>query len=178
MSSLTRWDPIREMTSLRDAMERLVDRAVLGPGFSGGFGSVGNVSSVGLMNVFESGDRYICQVLLPGVSTNDIELTTRQNTLTIKAKLPELYTAESQKEVNYLLREFAPGEFTRSIMLPKDVDGDATQARFEQGVLTVVIPLAQHAQPRRIQISATNGAQQIAEPNHTKVVEEHAVSAN
>lgn len=171
MSSLTRWDPFHDMTSLRDAVEQLMERAVLRPGL--GPMSLG-ASSVGLMNVFETQNRYICQALLPGVSRDDIELTVRQNTLTIKAKLPELAPDETQKDAVYLLREFGGGEFTRSISFPKDVDGDAVQAQFEQGVLTIAVPLAQHAQPRRIQISQTDerGPQKLTAPTASRVVEE------
>lgn len=158
MSSLTRWDPIREMTSLRDAMDQLMERAVLRPGFGAGLGLGGlGGSSVGLMNVFESQNRYICQVLLPGVTADHIDLTVRQNTLSIEAKLPELISEEAQKSATYLLREFGAGEFSRSISFPKDVNGAAVQAQFDQGVLTVAIPLAEHAQPRRIQINQPNG---------------------
>lgn len=181
MSSLTRWDPVREMTSLRDAMDQLMERAVLRPGFGAGLGMGGlGASSVGLMNVFESGNRYICQVLLPGVSTDDIDLTVRQNTLSIKAKLPELIAEQSQKEATYLLREFGAGEFTRSVSFPKDVDGNAVQAQIEQGVLTIAIPLAQHAQPRRIQITQTGAGaqQQLGASNAKQVIDEPVANSH
>ena len=181
MSSLMRWDPVRDMTSLRDAMDQLMERAVLRPGFGAGLG-LGGVggASLGLMNVFESGNRYICQALLPGVASDDVELTVRQNTLTLKVKVAELLPEETQKQATYLLREFGAGEFTRSVSFPKDVDGDAVQAQLEHGVLTVAIPLAQHAQPRRIQISQTGATSQqqieTAQPAH--VVEEHAANSH
>lgn len=179
MSSLTRWDPIRDMTSLRDAMDQLMERAVLRPGTFGGLGAFGG-SSVGLMNVFESGNRYICQVLLPGVIANDIELTVRQNTLSLKAKLPEPVSEETQKDATYLLREFGAGEFTRSVSFPKDVDGDAVQAQLEHGVLTIAIPLAQHAQPRRIEITQVGASaqQQLDTPSSSQVVDEQVASSH
>jgi len=154
MSSLMRWDPVREMTSLREAMDQLVEQAVLRPGSGGrAFGG----SAFGAMNVFEVGNRYLCQVLLPGVAGTDIDLTVRQNTLTVKAALADLLPEEARTHAAVLLREFGPGEFTRSIAFPKDVDGDAVQAQLEQGVLSIAIPLAQHAQPRRIQITEASG---------------------
>lgn len=184
MSSLTRWDPFHDMTSLRDAVDQLMERAVLRPGLSAGLGSTsfGN-SSVGLMNVFEAQNRYICRVLLPGVSTEDIDLTVRQNTLTLKAKLPELATEETQKDTVYLLREFGGGEFTRSVSFPKDVDGEAVQAQFAQGVLTIAIPLAQHAQPRRIQITpiGEHGRPHLSEPSTSptaRVVDEQKATSH
>lgn len=178
MSSLMRWDPVREMTSLRDAMDQLMEHAVLRPGFGARLGPGVSFSSGGLMNVFESGSRYICQVLLPGVSTEDIELTVRQNTLSLKAKLPELAGEQSQKDAAYLLREFGAGEFTRSISFPKDVDGDAVQAQLEQGVLTIAIPLAQHAQPRRIQITqiGAEAQQQVSAATQERVIDEPAAT--
>lgn len=155
MSSLTRWDPVREMTTLRDAMGQLMEQAVLRPGFGAGLGFTGSV--LGQMNVFESGNRYICQVLLPGVKTESIDVTVRQNTLSIKATLPELVSDDVRKEATYLLREIGTGEFSRAISFPKDVDSEAVQAQFEHGVLTLVIPLAQHAQPRRVPINQPTG---------------------
>ncbi|HEX8732555.1 MAG TPA: Hsp20/alpha crystallin family protein [Ktedonobacterales bacterium] len=175
MSSLTRWDPIRDMTSLRDAMDQLMERAVLRPGFIGGLGGVAG-SPFGLMNVFESGNRYICQVLLPGVVSNDIDLTVRQNTLTLKAKLSDQTLEETQKGATYLLREFGAGEFTRSISFPKDVDGEAVQAQLEQGVLTIAIPIAEHAQPRRIQVTqaGANAQQRLDASAPSQIVDERS----
>lgn len=162
MSSLMQWDPIRDATSLRDAMSQLFEQAVMRPGFGPSSGlSVGG--AVGHLNVLEVKGMYLCQALLPGVRPEDTELTVRQNTLTIKAKLPNLLRAEQQKEAVYLLREFGTGEFTRSVSFPKDVDGDAVKAHYERGVLTVEIPVAQHAQPKRIAIHETGTGSQLAD---------------
>ncbi len=148
MSSLTRWNPMSETTSLRDAVNQLMERAVMGPPF--GWGALGN--TYGAMNVFEAGESYYCQVLLPGASLQDIDLTVRQNTLILKGKIAEPITEEQQKGVVYLLREFGAGDFSRSITFPKDVGGDGVQARYANGILTIEIPVAEHAQPRRITI--------------------------
>lgn len=165
MSSLMRWDPVREMTSLREAMDQLVEQAVLRPRSGGrAFGG----SAFGEMNVFEVGNRYLCQVLLPGVASTDIDLTVRQNTLTVKAALTDVLPEEARTNAAVLLREFGPGEFTRSIAFPKDVDGDTVQAQLEQGILTIAIPLAQHAQPRRIQITEASGTSPRAEAQSSR----------
>lgn len=155
MSSLTRWDPTSEMTSLRDAVNQLMERAVMRPGF--GWGTLG--SGHGPMNVFELGGSYHCQVLLPGASPQDIDLTVRQNTLTLKGKIAEPLTEEQQKTSVYLLREFGAGGFSRAITFPKDVRGDAIEAHYENGILTIVVPIAEHAQARRITIQAVPGKQ-------------------
>lgn len=169
MSSLTRWDPASEMTSLHDAVSQLMERAVMRPGF--GWGSPG--STYGPMNVFESGGNYYCQVLLPGVSLNDIELTVRQNMLSLKGKIGEPITADQQKNAVYLLREFGAGEFSRSITFPKDVRSDAVEAHYENGILMVKVPIAEHAQPRRITIRGASDKQPQA-----RVVEGQSATSN
>lgn len=177
MSSLTRWDPMSDMTSLRDAMNQLLERAVMRPGLSWGLPGVPGSTlgaPYGAMNVFETDGRYVCQALLPGASPDDIDLTVRQNTLTLKAKLPEPVTEEQQKGATYLLREFGGGEFTRSIAFPKDVQGDTVQARFENGILAIEVPIAQHAQPRRVTIQSTrnpSGQRVEQKPEHPIVDE-------
>lgn len=155
MSALSRWDPIREATSLRDAMNQLFEQAVMRPGF-GPYSSV-NSGVIGQMNVLEAEGKYYCQALLPGVNPENIDVTVRQNTLTIKVVLPEPFTPEMVKKSTYLLREFGAGEFSRSITFPKDVNGDAVEARYDRGILKLEIPLAQHAQPKRITIRESEG---------------------
>lgn len=153
MSALSRWDPIREATSLRDAMNQLFEQAVMRPGF-GPLGGV-NTGVIGQMNILEADGKYYCQVLLPGANTDDIDVTVRQNTLAIKVTFPEPFSQELVKKSTNLLREFGAGEFSRSITFPKDVNGDAVEARYERGILTLEIPLAKHAQPKRISIRQT-----------------------
>ncbi|GEM_PF-371331 len=149
MSSLTRWDPIREAITLRDAVNQLFEQAVMGPEFmlTNRWGN-----AVGQMNVYEADGKYVCQVLLPGVNLNALDLTVRQNTLTIKGAVSEQYAGPQDQKTNVLLREFGVGEFTRSITFPKDVNGDAVDANYDSGVLTITVPLAEHAQPKRITV--------------------------
>jgi len=169
MSSIVRWDPMRDVPTLRDAINDIFEQAVMRPGFP----TVKGVN-IGQMNVLEADGKYVCQVLLPGVNADAIELTVRQNTLTLKATLPDAPLAglsaaqvgqttqngqNGQPKVAYLLREFGGGEVNRTVTFPKDVNGDAVNARFDQGVLTILIPLAQHAQPKRVTINtASQGA--------------------
>jgi|SRR5579859_1203970 len=149
MSSIMRWDPFRDATTLRDAMGQLFEQAVLRPGAFGGV--------VGQMNVLEADGHFIVQALLPGVRPEDIDLTVRQNVLTIKASASETLAEEQLKTATWLLREFGPGEFTRTLTFNKDVDGDRVDAHFDRGILTLVVPLAQHAQPKRIAVREADG---------------------
>lgn len=151
-----RWDPFQDAVSLSDAVNRLMQDAVMRPGFS--IGRIGEAP----MNVIEHNDRYFVQVALPGVKPEDAEITSQQSTLTIKAKRFETLPSDVQGEhKGYLLAEFGPGEYIRSITLPKDFEAEHIEASFDRGVLTIVIPIAQHAQPRRIQVREQPSAKQL-----------------
>lgn len=153
MSSLTRWDPFQQTTSLHEAMNQLLEHAVLRPGFAPtGQGLIGGMG--GQMNVIEANGSYYCQFIVPGASSDHLDLTVRQNTLTLKARMPETLPDGIRKDATYLVREFGAGEFSRTVTFPKDVNGDAVQATFADGILTIKVPVAQHAQPRRITIQA------------------------
>jgi HSP20 family protein len=155
MVPLSRWDPVREAFSLRDVMNQLVEQAVLRPGYSPLGTSAGH--AFGQMNVLEANGRYYCRIILPGVLPDEVELTVRQNTLTFTAKVPDLFPDELRQQGTYLLQEVGSGEFSRSIAFPKDVQADAIAAHYDQGILTIEIPVAEHAQPKRIAIQTAPG---------------------
>lgn len=153
MSALTRWDPFGEATSLRDAMGQLFEQAFLRPGY------MTSSAWLGQMNVIEADGRYHCQVVVPGVQPEDLDLSVRQNTLTLKMTVKDAFSGEMLKKATYLLNEFGPGEYTRSITFPKDVDGNKVEARYDRGILFVAVPLAEHAQPKRISITEASSGQ-------------------
>lgn len=168
------WNPARDVTTLRDAVSQIFEQAVMRPDFNPWVGG-----AVGQMNVVEVGNRYYCQVVVPGASVDSIELTAKQNTLTIKAKLPELLPEDLRKNALYLLHEFGAGEFSRAITLPKDIDGEHIEAQYTNGVLSVLVPVAEHAQPKRITIhQGQEGSQQTLadKARRAGLVEERAES--
>jgi HSP20 family protein len=142
-----RWDPFQDVMSLSDAVSRLMQDAVMRPGFAF------TGSAVAPMNVIERNGQYIIQVALPGVKPEDVDVTTNQTTLTIKAHRDDLLPAVDSKESQgHLLVEFGAGDFERKVTLPKDFDADHIEAGFDRGILTIVVPIAQHAQPKRIAV--------------------------
>ena len=151
-----RWDPFQQVVTLNDAVNRLMQDAVMRPGYALA------ASGEAPMNIVERQDTYFIQVALPGVRPEGVELTTQQNTLTIKAHrdtpLPEMAGSE---HLGYLLAEFGAGDLVRTVTLPKEFQADKIEANLDWGILTVKIPIAQSAQPRRISISA--GSQKLKE---------------
>lgn len=149
---LARWyemDPMSEMTSLRSAMDRLLEQAIVRPGTSL---SAGAGASVPPMNVYEQDGRYFVQVYLPGVDPQQVQLTVRNGTLTLKGHWPAPSADEQKSKVTWLLREFGGGEFSRSLTLPKQIASDEVDARYEHGILNIQLPLAAHEQAKTIAI--------------------------
>lgn len=169
---LTRWyelDPISEMTSLRSAMDRLLEQAVVRPGTSL---SAGAGISAPPMNAYEQDGRYFVQVYLPGVDPQQVQLTVRNGTVTLKGRWPAPSADEQKSKVTWLLREFGGGEFTRSLTLPKQVATDEVDARYEHGILSIQLPLAAHEQAKTIAIQQPDKAVEAdASPKHPKLAE-------
>lgn len=145
--SLTRWEPFREMATLRNAMDRLFEESF--PRSFRWFEGMG----VGVpMDVYEEEGKYVVEVALPGVRPDDVDVSLRNNTLTVTGKI----VAPEGKGRTYLLQERGTGEFTRTVSLPAEIDADKVQATFEHGVLHLDLPKTPAYQPKRISIKTTS----------------------
>ena len=140
---LTRWDPFREMLSMRRTMDRLFDRA-----FDAEFPSVATSWDLAL-DVVENEGEYLVKASVPGINPDDIEVTFTDNTLTIKGEMKEDKDVE---EKQYHLRERRYGSFARSISLPGHIKPDAIEAHYDAGVLTLKLPKAEEMKPKKIAV--------------------------
>jgi len=143
------WDwrsPFGELERMRRELDRL----------SGDFtGSVFRLPTAGvfpLVNVTEDQNNYYVRAELPGVKTDELDISVTGETLTLSGerKLPEESDAAS-----YHRREREAGSFSRVISLPGRLDVDKVKAHAEDGVLTVVLPKAESAKPRQIAVKAS-----------------------
>lgn len=112
-----------------------------GDGASHGFPAV---------NVWQQDDEVLVEAEMPGLKSEDIEISVVGNALSLKGRRPDV---PPEKAV-FHRRERSVGEFNRVLRLPVEVDGDKVQARLTDGVLLVTLPKAEAAKPRRIQVSA------------------------
>jgi HSP20 family protein len=111
------------------------------------------------MDAYRKNDSFLLQLDLPGVQSESVELTVEDNVLTITAERP----APPQSEgVESVIAERPFGTFTRQVVLGKTLDTEHIQASYEVGVLTVVIPVAEKAKPRRIEVTATSGENELS----------------
>ncbi len=149
MANMVRWDPARDMVSLREAMDRLFEESFLRPGFLGGNDSA---SVLMPLDMYETQDEVVVKAAIPGVKPEDIEVTVTGDLLTIKGEFKSENEAHDEKR-NYHRQERRYGSFSRQVALPSGVNADTCQADFENGVLTLKLPKAEEAKVKRVQIA-------------------------
>ncbi|MFE5143852.1 Hsp20/alpha crystallin family protein [Streptomyces fagopyri] len=142
---LMRTDPFREM-------DRIVQQL---SGTSGTWSK----PSVMPMDAYREGDAYVIAFDLPGVSTEAIDIDVERNMLTVKA---ERRPAAKADAVKVELSERPLGVFSRQVMLADTLDTERIQADYDAGVLTLRIPIAERAKPRKISIGGESGRKQIS----------------
>jgi HSP20 family protein len=152
MTSLIRWDPAREMTQLRQMMDRMFDESW----FDAPARWTRQEGFPLALDLLEDTDAYTVKASIPGIQPDDVEITLTDNVLTIKG---ETRGEQNVEEKNYHLRERHFGSFTRSIRLPMPVDADQVDASHENGVLTLHLPKLEAVKPKRIAVKTTVNGQ-------------------
>ncbi len=142
---LMRFDPFREL-------DRLSEQAA---------GGTRPMPAVLPMDAYRRGDQFVVHLDLPGTDPGSVELTVERNVLTVKA---ERSWARGQED-EVLISERPQGVFTRQLFLGESLDTDAIQANYDQGVLTLTIPVAEQAKPRRVSISSDSQGPTAVEAN-------------
>jgi HSP20 family protein len=118
----------------------------------------GTADGVGLpMDVLRRGEELVVRVDLPGVAADKIDLTVENHVLTISAERRAAYDEGDQ----ILAQERFDGVISRRLRVPEWVDSDTVTADYADGVLTVHLPLAEKAKPRRIEVNGTAAQTQI-----------------
>jgi HSP20 family protein len=112
------------------------------------------------MDAYRDGDQLIVQLELPGIERDSIELNVENNVLTVKAHRPRLEIEDSQ----WLVSERLHGTFSCQLHLGNQLDLDEIRASYDQGVLTITVPVAKESEARRIEIggSQSSGAESAA----------------
>ena len=108
------------------------------------------------VNMWEDAEHVYAEFELPGVAMEDLTIDATQQELTVSGKRADR-TATQGEEERVLRRERYSGSFERTVSLPVPIDTESTQATFKDGVLTITLPKAAAARPRRIAIEAPKG---------------------
>ena len=146
MTNLVRWEPFRDLVSLREAMDRLVEDSFVRPSLGWPVPAGPGTLAV---DVYETDDDVIVKSAVPGVKPEDIDISLTGDTLTIKG---ETKFEEEVKEENFVRREMRYGSFARTVTVPVPVVADKADAEFEDGMLTLTLPKAEETKPKTIKI--------------------------
>ena len=133
--SVMRFDPFRDLDRLTQQM----------------FGESGRRSGPQSfpMDAYRRGDHFYVHLDLPGVDPDSIDLTCERNVLTIRAER----SFQGNQDDEIIISERPQGSFSRQLFVSEALDTDSIDASYDQGVLTLEIPVAQQAKPRRIEVS-------------------------
>lgn len=141
MTTVVRWNPLREMAAMQGTLDRLFDES---------WRSVRNGANLGslALDVHETDQAYLVSAAVPGVSADAVSISLHDGVLTISGEIPQSAPENSRA----LTLERIYGKFQRSIRLPQSVDASAVEANIENGVLTLTLPKTPEAQPRVIPV--------------------------
>ena len=156
MSNLTRWEPAREMMTLREAMDRLFDDAFTRP-FSL-MREGGSSWSSPAIEMYQTDNDVVVKAALPGIKADEVQINVTGDILTIKG---ETKHEEEKKDKSWhtpalragaSVREHRWGAFERSVRLPTGVMSEKAKADFDHGILTITLPKSEEVKPRTITV--------------------------
>jgi len=138
------FDPLSGLRYMQRELDRLMGRGPFAEAQRVGGGTYPPV------NVLSGEDDMIVQCEVPGIPRDDVDISITGETLVIRGtKRP----AADEEEVNYQRRERGSGDFSRTIVLPDRVDADRTQAALADGILTIRLPKAESAKPKKVPVT-------------------------
>ncbi|GAC1502424.1 MAG: Hsp20/alpha crystallin family protein [Ktedonobacteraceae bacterium] len=145
MANVTRYNPFNEVVSLREAMDRLFEDSIISSRLSN------SVSGRGLgANLYETSEGFTLQLPMPGIKAEDVEITVQQDVVSLrwqnKVEIPE------GAQVHW--HGFQSGQYQQSFTLPAPINADNVEAHYNDGILTLRLPKAEHAKARTIKVNA------------------------
>jgi HSP20 family protein len=156
--AMARWDPFRDLMSIQNELNRLFGRTYAGDaGGSGAAGGVGGAGGAGgswlpPLDIYETNDRFVVTLELPGVEPGDVDVSVEDATLAVRGER-RFYREVDEDSFHRVERRY--GSFGRTLTLPQTADVEGIEASFDKGVLTIEVPKAEAAKPKRIEVKAT-----------------------
>ena len=146
--TITRWSPMNDLVSLREAMDRLFEDSFIKPSTWTGL-AAGQVAVP--VDLWETNDAYHMRADLPGIAPDAIDINVTADTV---ALMGESKTQQDVSTEGWLRQERRVGKFQRAFTLPVQIDPDKVQATFTHGVLELVLPKADQVKPRTVKITS------------------------
>ena len=146
MAEIMRWDPFREAVTLREAMDRLFEDSFT-PARRQQNGSTNERTWRLPLDAYVTAEEIVVLANMPGVKPEEVEITIEGDTLTIRGE-----RTRPLENVDYVMQERQYGKFQRTLNINIPVDANRAEARYDNGLLTLVIPKAEAAKPKVIQV--------------------------
>ena len=145
MSNITRWEPFRDLATVRKDMDRLFDE----------FFAMPTTTPIGwstpMVDMYQTEDDIVVKATLPGLDPEELDIQITGDMLNIRG---EIKHEVEEKEAKYHLREHRYQSFARSLTLPAAVVADKAKAEMDNGILTLTLPKAEEAKPKTITVKA------------------------
>jgi HSP20 family protein len=140
-NNMIRYNPFNEVVSLRDAMDRLFEDSFISR----------NLSNRGVnANLYETPEGFILQIPMPGANADAVEITAQQDTLTLKWETK----VQAPKGATVHWNGFQSGQYQQAFTLPAPINADRAEANYEDGVLMLNLPKAEHVKARTVKVTA------------------------
>jgi HSP20 family protein len=147
--ALIRWEPVAELNTIQNEMNRLFN-TFFDPCAASGRANATTRRWLPPMDLVETPDHYVLRADLPGLSDEDVNIRLEDNVLTISG---ERNAEHVDQQEGYYRLERAFGTFARSLTLPDGVDPDGVEAHFDRGVLQIRVPKPEQKKPKTVQIT-------------------------
>ncbi len=143
--SISRWDPLRDMITMRQAMDRMLDEA-----FTRGSETHGTGAWLLPMDAYITDEAIVIRADVPGITADELQITLEGDTLTIKGDIKR----DQDENRKYVLIERPTGRFERTLNVNTPIDHEHVEAQFKDGVLTLTLPKAEAIKPRQISVKS------------------------
>ncbi|HET9017697.1 MAG TPA: Hsp20/alpha crystallin family protein [Thermomicrobiaceae bacterium] len=147
--STNRWDPWRDIVTLREAMNTLLEDSFVRPR-AGLMAVTGTIP----VDVKETEEEFVVYIPLPGIRPGDVEISILGDSLRVSGEFKD----REPEDARWLVRERRFGQFERSFTLPTAVSADQATADFDAGILIIHLPKAEQARPKTIHVRAQSPA--------------------
>jgi HSP20 family protein len=148
MTLIRRPSPVAELVTLREAMERLFDDRLFRPIWTLGE----DRAAVPALDVYTTSDAVIAKIALPGVKSEDLDITIGDDLVTVTGS----FTEEGETTTaDYVHKELSHGVFSRSFAIPSASRPEDATATFKDGLLTITLPKSEELKPKHVKVDVT-----------------------
>ncbi len=148
MTNLMKWDPLREFRDVTSRLSDIVNRGVR-PAGDGEREDLTTADWLPVVDITEDEAGYHIEAELPGVKKEDLKVSVENGVLSIRGER-KFEREETSDKVHRVERSY--GSFLRTFRVPEDADGAEVNAKFKDGLLSVVLPKAEEAKPKQIEV--------------------------